>query len=224
MTGVFVLYRQILKERKKSDEFRAELSEIRDLLESQIYEATGKLMKTPARWKDVNHLLLSAANLDFYPEKRASRHLSPLLVSNGLSREDTIIEDDQIFVLMPFHAKFKDYYRIIRETCARNGFKCIRGDEDYHSKEIFREILKNIAKSRLVIANIDGRNPNVFYELGIAHALGKDVIMTTQNIDEAPFDLKSKRVLVYGSSKSLAMKLDMQLEMVRSQNDTEPNK
>ncbi len=51
--------------------------------------------------------------------------------------------------------------------------------------------------SRFIIANLTKKNPNVFYELGIAHAIGKEVILITQTMEDVPFDLKALRCIVY---------------------------
>jgi nucleoside 2-deoxyribosyltransferase len=59
------------------------------------------------------------------------------------------------------------------------------------------DIWKGILKARIVIADITDRNPNVFYELGIAHTLGKPVILLTQKLTDIPFDLNRFRHIVY---------------------------
>ncbi len=62
---------------------------------------------------------------------------------------------------------------------------------------IIQDIVSLIDGSRIVIADCTSRNPNVFYEIGISHALGRDVILITQNIDDIPFDLRHLRVITY---------------------------
>ncbi len=214
MAAAMFWFRTYQKQKKQADEFRAELSEMRELLESQIYESTGKLMRLPSRWRDVNHLLLSASKLELGSSNEALVEDFPLYVSNGISSKEIKSDDRLVFVLMPFHSSFKEYFRTVRGVCASLELKCIRGDEEYRTAEVFRDILVHIARAKIIIANIDGRNPNVFYELGIAHALGKHVLMTTQNIANAPFDIRSKRVLVYKDSKDLARALRKQLSLL----------
>ena len=57
------------------------------------------------------------------------------------------------------------------------------------------------------IANISGRNPNVFYELGLAHALGKPVIIVSESLSDIPFDINSSRILAFDDEKDLETKL-----------------
>lgn len=59
------------------------------------------------------------------------------------------------------------------------------------------DVAKGITESRIIIAEITDRNPNVFYELGAAHALGKNVILLAQNENDIPFDIRSHRCILY---------------------------
>jgi hypothetical protein len=59
------------------------------------------------------------------------------------------------------------------------------------------DIWKSILQSRIIIADITGRNANVFYELGLAQCIGKDIILITQSIADIPFDLNRYRHIVY---------------------------
>ena len=62
---------------------------------------------------------------------------------------------------------------------------------------ITRDIWEKINRARFLIADLTGQNPNVFYEVGLAHALGKDVVLLTQTMTDVPFDLKAMRCIVY---------------------------
>jgi nucleoside 2-deoxyribosyltransferase len=85
--------------------------------------------------------------------------------------------------------------------------KVRRGDEVSVAQDILGHIVKQIIAARLVIANISSRNPNVMYELGIAHALGKTVIMVSSSEDKLPFDMRNRRVVLYSSREDLIRKL-----------------
>ena len=61
-----------------------------------------------------------------------------------------------------------------------------------------------ICKSSVVVCDLTGKNANVFYEAGIAHSLGKDVILITQSADDVPFDLRHLRYIPYSVSRGLA--------------------
>ena len=96
------------------------------------------------------------------------------------------------FIVMPFDSLFQvQYERVIRPAIEELGLICIRADELYSRPQVMADIWKSIRKSRLVIAELTGRNANVFYEIGLAHAIGKPIILLTRNEDDVPFDLKA---------------------------------
>ena len=108
------------------------------------------------------------------------------------------------FVLMPFDEAFEDVYKLgIKPACQAAGAYCERVDEQIFDERILDRIYNQIAKADIVIADMTGRNPNVFYEVGYAHALGKLTILLTQNADDIPFDLKHFPHIVYGTKISV---------------------
>ncbi|MDQ3798977.1 MAG: nucleoside 2-deoxyribosyltransferase [Acidobacteriota bacterium] len=108
------------------------------------------------------------------------------------------------FVLMPFSEEFDDVYRLgIKEACDKAGAYCERVDEQIFSERILDRVYNQIAKADLIVADMSGRNPNVFYEVGYAHALGKLTILLTKNADDIPFDLKHFTHIVYGTKISI---------------------
>jgi hypothetical protein len=115
----------------------------------------------------------------------------------------TPIDDRLIFVLTPFNPDFNQSYAIIKRTVQELGFNCQRGDEEMVSSNILFHILNRLVRARFVIADITGRNPNVFYELGIAHALGKPVLLLSRNPNDLAFDISATRVLIYHDSDHL---------------------
>jgi hypothetical protein len=108
------------------------------------------------------------------------------------------------FVLMPFSDAFSDIYQIgIKEACMNAGAYCERVDEQIFHDKILDRVYNQIAKADLVIADMTGRNPNVFYEVGYAHALGKLTILLTQSADDIPFDLRPFPHIMYGAKLSV---------------------
>src|SRR5687767_6115063 len=106
-----------------------------------------------------------------------------------------------VFVLMPFAPELNDVYGLgIRAACEQAGAYCERVDEQVFLESILQRIFNQLAKADLIIADMTGRNPNVFYEVGYAHALGKPVVLLTQRADDIPFDLKHYPHIVYGGS------------------------
>lgn len=119
------------------------------------------------------------------------------------------------FVLMPFDKLFDELYQeVLKECLEENNFSVIRADELYGSKPIMEDILRHIESSEIVVADLTGRNPNVFYELGIAHSRkpNNNVIIITQNLDDVPFDLRPFRVIQYQPTISGAKALAKQLK------------
>src|SRR5262245_20229677 len=102
------------------------------------------------------------------------------------------------FVVMPFDALFEvQYDRVIRPAIEQTGLKCVRGDEIYSHPSVIHDIWHSLRKARLVVAELSGRNPNVMYEVGLAHAIGKPVVLLTRNKNDVPFDVGALRYLYY---------------------------
>jgi hypothetical protein len=103
-----------------------------------------------------------------------------------------------VFVLMPFSEDFRDIYENgIKAACEAAGAYCERVDEQVFQGGILQRVYNQIAKADIIVADMTGRNPNVFYETGYAHALGKQVILLTQRAEDIPFDLKDYPHVVY---------------------------
>jgi len=99
---------------------------------------------------------------------------------------------------MPFASEFDDIYKLgIKAACQEAGTYCERVDEQIFQENILERVYNQIGKADIVVADMTGRNPNVFYETGYAHALGKHVILLTQHADDIPFDLKHYPHVIY---------------------------
>jgi len=104
------------------------------------------------------------------------------------------------FVIMTFIPTYNtEYERVIRPAVEAVGLACIRADEIYSRPQIMADIWKSIRSARIVIAELTGRNTNVFYEVGLAHTLGKPVIIITRSEEDVPFDLKALRYVYYNT-------------------------
>ena len=92
-----------------------------------------------------------------------------------------------VFVLMPFKEDFDDIYKFgIKQACEEAGVNCERVDEQMFDESILERIYNQIEKANIVVADMTGRNPNVFYETGYARALEKRVILLTQKAEDIP--------------------------------------
>lgn len=125
------------------------------------------------------------------------------------------------FVLMPFDGAFDDTYKLgIKETASQLDISAERVDEQIFQEGILERIYRQIDVADLIIADMSGQNPNVFYEVGYAHAKGKLCILMTKNADDIPFDLKHHRHIIYGESIS-GLKESLTTELVWAKNEIE---
>lgn len=108
---------------------------------------------------------------------------------------------DHVAVMMPFAKEFDPVYEAIKAACNELSFEARRIDEIYGPTRIKDDIFSTIVQSRVVISDLTGRNPNVLYETGLAHASNRDVIMIVQNEEDIPFDLRDIRFVTYLRNK-----------------------
>jgi hypothetical protein len=187
------------------------ISTMRDSYEKQIYLMNDKLTASIDRWQDVNHLLLSSQNKQNNYFGNNKVYLSKFLKANGIKEKDLQTDNKLVFVLTPFNNRFSKSFDVIQDVCMSVGLKCMRGDEEFLRSDILPHILKLMCKSGVVIANIEGRNPNVFYELGLAHAFDKKTLLVSKTTENLPIDIKSKRIVVYSSLNDLSCQLKDEL-------------
>lgn len=132
----------------------------------------------------------------------------------------TSMEHDLIAVMMPFDASMSSVYQAIKNSSEDTDYKVLRADDIWENSTIIQDIFSLIYRSAIVIADFTGKNPNVMYETGIAHTLGKLVIPISQSIDDVPFDMRHHRVLTYYPNteglKDLAKALEEKLKQVSS--------
>ncbi|HUV50509.1 MAG TPA: hypothetical protein VMW78_05770 [Anaerolineae bacterium] len=116
-----------------------------------------------------------------------------------LERSVKVKSDDSCFVMMPFANPLGSYYEKIYKTAIEKaGLKPIRADDElFGTGKIIDQIWAGINSAKILIAELTSRNPNVYYELGIAHALKKPVVLVSSNEEDVPFDLNHIRVIYY---------------------------
>lgn len=208
MCSMFLLWsskKRELKEELSRHKEAAKLDDYRAHLERQLLELNMKFSSSEKRWQELNHLVVAGqVTNDFSQINDFSRGTEFFFNSHGLDLERIRQREDLLFVLTPFHDDMKDEFNTVSKVGGNLGFQVLRGDEQTDAGDIFRKILVLIASARVVVANISGRNPNVFYELGIAHALGKPVILLAHSESEVPFDVQSKPIVFYRNNQELA--------------------
>ncbi|MDH5541300.1 MAG: hypothetical protein OEY03_18020 [Rhizobacter sp.] len=109
-------------------------------------------------------------------------------------------EQPTCFLIMPFAADFKFVHKVISEEVTRYGIRCIRADEVYLSRPVMDDVKQMIAAADLVIVDFTGRNPNVYYEAGLADAWRKDWIVLSQTSEDMTFDVRHIRSIRYSNT------------------------
>jgi len=116
-----------------------------------------------------------------------------------LGKSVPVSSEDSCFVLMPFAAPLGSHYGLIYEPAIRKaGLRPVRADNDiFATGKIMDQVWSGISVAKVLVAELTSRNPNVFYELGLAHALRKPVVLISSNEDDVPFDVRHIRVIYY---------------------------
>ena len=126
-----------------------------------------------------------------------------LEIDPTFSRREFHLDPNLVFMLMPFQPSFNRIYENhIKPTIEGLGLQIMKADDIFNPGPIMEDIWEYINNSRFIIADVTGRNPNVFYELGIAHTIGKDVIIITQKEQDVPFDLLHLRYFGYTDNEA----------------------
>jgi hypothetical protein len=109
---------------------------------------------------------------------------------------------DSCFVMQPFAQPIGDYYdKIYKPAIEKAGLRSVRADADiFGTGKIIDQVYRGIKAAKVLVAELTSRNPNVFYELGLAHALEKPVVLVSSNEKDVPFDLHHIRVIYYDVS------------------------
>jgi hypothetical protein len=107
------------------------------------------------------------------------------------------VNQNLVSIMMPFNAAFHGTYDAIKKTCDYMELECLRADDIWQNTTFIQDIFELIYTSNIIVVDFSTRNPNVMYETGIAHTLGKTVIPIAQSINDVPSDLTHHRALVY---------------------------
>lgn len=128
------------------------------------------------------------------------------------------------FVVMQFSAEFNELYsEVIRPTCEEYGYKVVRADDYYSTGLIIEDITRSIRESSVVLADVTPNNPNVFYEVGFAHGIGKPtILLSDRKREKLPFDISGFRTLFYdntiGGKSAVQDRLRRHLESIAAPN------
>ena len=107
------------------------------------------------------------------------------------------IKTKTVFILMPFTLSWSDrVWNHLNKICLNNGFTAFRANNLY-GHDVLEDIWESINSADYIIADMSSKNPNVMYEIGISHTLGKKTILISQDQEDIPFDFRRYRILLY---------------------------
>jgi hypothetical protein len=136
--------------------------------------------------------VLDVAEEALQPEEKSAR-------IKKLGSEVAVKAGDTCFVMQPFAPPHGEYYeKIFRPAIEKTKLQAVRADaEIFATGKIIDQVWRGINAAKVLVAELSTRNPNVFYELGLAHALQKPVVLVSSNEPDVPFDLQHIRVIYY---------------------------
>ncbi len=207
VVNLLYLYRVTKEIKRRADNFKngskVELSYQREQLENKLYDISDKITLNEELYKDVNHFMLTPNDTALILKQQVADY--SFFDELGIDFAKIQVQRDMVMCLMPFHKRYDKVYIALQNACKQCGYSAIRSDNQFVSGDILKYTIELILKAQIIIAVIDGRNPNVFYEIGIAHSLGKLVILVSNIADfqSVPFDLRNNRMVLYKGATDL---------------------
>lgn len=209
---LFYLWERKIRQ-KKEENPKVQLSLQRESVENEIIKLNDRLTSDSINFSDINHLFLQVPKNEI--EVKNEVRDDTFFTNFGINIDDYKVIPHTVFCLMPFNRNYDKLYTNIRLICEDNDIECQRSDEVVEPGFILKQILELILQSQLILAVIDGRNPNVFYEIGIAHALGKTVILLAEDTKaNKVYDISYNRMILYSSVLDLKKKLGNALKSI----------
>lgn len=142
------------------------------------------------------------------------RHSQPRRIQPTVFRlnDPEQIESVLVSAMMPFSSEFSSVHESLLSVTERLGLRLRRADDIWENPAVIQDVVSLIDRSKVVICDCTGRNANVFYEAGIAHTLGREVILITQSPQDIPFDLRHLRYVSYLNNSEGLRDLEGRLE------------
>lgn len=169
----------------------------------EVHELDAKLGITN-NW-ELNRTHWAVKEVDLY--RVLAPLLAPMISPQVFSLPKNRIRENLVAVMMPFDRKYDETYKTLKEASSEVGMDCVRVDDIWENNSIMQDIASLICRAQVVVADLTGKNPNVFYETGIVHTLGREVILITQNPEDVPFDLRHLRNIKYLANEQGLMEL-----------------
>lgn len=184
------------------EDFDAQVKRAIDIAETRLEQIVRRALAVQEAQQSVTHKSKSATHL---------QTVNPIFGEPSRGSQFT----SDIFMITPFRDEFNTIYQnIIKPVAAALNLTIKRGDDFTSlSGSIIDEVWAAINACRLVIVETTEENANVYYELGIAHTLGKPAILISQatDVDDLPFDIRHLRFIIYENSIAGGEKLEKDL-------------
>jgi hypothetical protein len=133
-----------------------------------------------------------------------------LIQKYNLGLDSSQTQNKNAFVILPFQEPFLVVYeKAVKPALTDLGCVVAKADDVKTVDSIINIILSQITQARFLVADVTYRNPNVFYEIGYAHAVGKKVILLSQSAEDLPFDLRHWRHIIYDPNSINALKKEL---------------
>lgn len=203
------------RQRRDEHNFQLKLEPEREYLDERIRELYDSYASTAAQVAKLNEIVeyslssnptLPSAKNSFQRSLKIAES-SSFLKGIGINTSDISETNGIVFYLTSFSVQYENDFRTVRETCGELGLSVFRASEQRAQEQILTAIVRSIISSEFVIANISGRNPNVYYELAIAQMLEKRVILISSARETMEFDVKNQQILLYHGQNDLKILL-----------------
>lgn len=223
LIAVLISMLALLRTRKKNKQFQAKLGSLispqREYVEDLVYSASKPLTEDSGFLADTSNVFFdSSVGKDMLIRTKLPDFT--FFEDMGIILPEVKVNKRMAMCIMPFNRKFDKTKVIIAESCAKAGYEFHRSDDELltDNTDIRKTIVRMILEAQVVIAVLDGRNPNVFYEIGIAHSMGKLVLMVVnlsrEDNKHQEVDLLPNRLITYNNPTELKEKLVKTLKAI----------
>ena len=221
--GIIVTQIVLTRYEKKTRNYKKDKNNLitpqREYIENKMYVNSMSLTQDPGFLEDSNHILFVSKS---DKEMTIGTKLPDFsfFEDMGVELQKIKVNEDKVMCLMPFNRKFDKTKNIIAKACEETGYEFQRSDDELiaNNTDLRKSIVRMILEAGVVVAVLDGRNPNVYYEIGIAHSMGKLVLMVvnlSRDDKMKSVDLLSNRLITYNNPEELNSKLVKTLNAIR---------
>ena len=172
-----------------------------ELREAGLIEYDGKRPEGSAEIKVAdqwNHIQSALGGPKLADIGDISASADGMAVNPAFGRPRRVAAPADLFALIPFKKDLIAVFeKVIKKVARRVRISARYAGDVFTTNEVMKDVWADICSARVIIADCTGRNPNVFYEIGLAHVVGKNVILTAQNEKDIPFDIQHRRRIIY---------------------------